>query len=181
MTVLWRRDAAASVVKCRDGRRTFAVNFAKLPELASCGRQWKTRHQAFTEPICPERTQFINLGPATLGRVGPVAIIAFTAFLVGTLLAERFNVLSLLPTTMIALPCAAGLAGGARPCPSSSQCSLSGWPFSSVILPGFAHKGAGPRYETSLFRRWPQETRPIAALVSPPHLGDAQSGGRRSF
>jgi hypothetical protein len=60
-------------------------------------------------------TQFINLGPATLGRVGPVAIIAFTAFLVGTLLAERFNVLSLLPTTMIALPCAAGLAGGARP------------------------------------------------------------------
>jgi len=47
--------------------------------------------------------------------VGPVAIIAFTAFLVGTLLAERFNVLSLLPTTMIALPCAAGLAGGARP------------------------------------------------------------------
>ena len=53
MTVLWRRDAAASVVKCRDARRTFAVNFAKLPELASCGRQWKTRHQAFTEPICP--------------------------------------------------------------------------------------------------------------------------------
>ena len=61
-------------------------------------------------------TQFINLGPATLGRVGPVAIIAFTAFLVGTLLAERFNVLSLLPTTMIALPCAAGVGatGGAR-------------------------------------------------------------------
>ena len=46
-----------------------------------------------------------------------MAIIAFIVFLVGALLGQRFNFLSLLPTTMIALPCAAGLgaAGGARP------------------------------------------------------------------
>ena len=45
-----------------------------------------------------------------------MAIIAFIAFLVGALLGQRFNVLSLLPTTMLALLCTAvvGMAGGAR-------------------------------------------------------------------
>ena len=45
-----------------------------------------------------------------------MAIIAFIAYLVGALLGERLNVFSLVPTTMIALPCAAGVgaADGAR-------------------------------------------------------------------
>jgi len=73
--------------------------------------------------------------------VGPVAIITFIAFLVGALLGQRFNVLSLLPTTMIALPCAAGV-GGAGGAP------LVFILLNSVILLGFAHKAAGPRYET---------------------------------
>jgi hypothetical protein len=48
--------------------------------------------------------------------VGPVGTITFTAFIVGALLGQRFKVLSLLPTTVLALPCAAGVgaAGGAR-------------------------------------------------------------------
>ena len=45
-----------------------------------------------------------------------MAIITFIAFLVGAILGQRFKVLSLLPTTVLALPCAAGVgaAGGAR-------------------------------------------------------------------
>ena len=45
-----------------------------------------------------------------------MAIITFIAFLVGAILGQRLRVLSLLPTTVLALPCTAGVgaAGGAR-------------------------------------------------------------------
>ena len=87
-------------------------------QLAHMRQLWSSvenRHQVSTEPICLSDSVYKS-GARNSCRVGPAAIIAFIAFLIGALLGQRFNVLSLLPTTMIALPCAAGVGatGGAR-------------------------------------------------------------------